>query len=540
MDWNDLPDIDQEFHQALLSFDWSRVHSIVGVLVARIPVVEGPFPLLFLRRFLRGLRRKRRYFDLLSFCRALLASPNPQNLLINRDYVQALIESGDLNGAEDLLKSLLASMGTPAPGEMESIAFYRGEFVGLLGRIAKQRYINASKHGLQPDREHLQRAFRAYLEHYVSDRSRNLWHGINAVALLGRAERDGVDFKDAPSRSDLARQILAILHERELTSFKELEAWDIATAMEAHVALGDVREAVLRALQYAGACDADAFEVASTLRQMEEVWGLRDADDDETGSRILPVLKGALLRRGEFTVPLSGSEVSRGREKNYGDDRFNTLSWYKTGLDRCESICRIDRLDGVGFGTGSLVSSADFFPSLPARKLVLTNSHVVNPNGAAGALQPGDARARFEVINKTFDIARVFWHRHPDECDAAFLELDGETSATSMPVYGRVVEMRVPAARVYIIGHPEGKDLRFSLQDNHLIACNERLLQYRTPTKPGSSGSPVFEDFGWQLIGLHYWGDKNSPSLTEEGKFCEANQGITMTELRTRTRQSPP
>src|SRR5580693_3025576 len=155
MDWNDLPDIDQEFHQALLSFDWSRVHSIVGVLVARIPVVEGPFPLLFLRRFLRGLRRKRRYFDLLSFCRALLVSPNPQNLLINRDYVQALIESGDLNGAEDLLKSLLASMGGPAPGEMASIAFYRGEFVGLLGRIAKQRYINAWKHGLQPDREHL-------------------------------------------------------------------------------------------------------------------------------------------------------------------------------------------------------------------------------------------------------------------------------------------------------------------------------------------------------------------------------------------------
>ena len=92
----------------------------------------------------------------------------------------------------------------------------------------------------------------------------------------------------------------------------------------------------------------------------------------------------------------------------------------RPGLDRCESICRIERLDGKGFGTGWLVSSTDFFPTLPARKLVLTNAHVVNPGGAAGALHPSDARARFEVAKQTFDIARVFWRRHPAKCDAAF------------------------------------------------------------------------------------------------------------------------
>ncbi len=439
--------------------------------------------------------------------------------------------------AEKLLKSLLGSILAPTSGETDSMAFYGGEFVGLLARIAKQRYVNACVQGLQPDPEHLRRAFRTYLEYYLSDRPHNLWHGINAVALFRRASRDGVDLEDAFSFSDVAREILAFLHERELTSFKELEAWDIATAMEAHLALGEVGEAVRRALQYAGTCDADAFEVASTLRQMVEIWTLRDADDDATGSRILPVLKAALLRRGEFTVPLSGGEISRGREKNYGDDRFNTLSWYQTGLDRCGSICRIDRLGGTGAGTGCVVSSADFFPDMPVRKLVLTNAHVVNPSGAAKALHPNDAQVRFEVAKQTFKIASVFWYRDPDECDAAFLELDGETPAPAMPVYDRVVEMRVPAARVYLIGHPEGRDLQFSLQDNHMIACNERLLQYRTPTEPGSSGSPVFEDFGWRLIGLHYWGDKRSPSLTEPGAFCEANQGITMTELRSRTRQ---
>ena len=103
MDWNDLPDIDQEFQQSLATFDWTQVHSIMESVVARIPDASGSFPLLFMRRFLRGLRRKRRYADLLNFCRALLAAPSPENLLlINRDYAQALIESGDLNGAEKL------------------------------------------------------------------------------------------------------------------------------------------------------------------------------------------------------------------------------------------------------------------------------------------------------------------------------------------------------------------------------------------------------------------------------------------------------
>ncbi len=99
MDWNDLPDVDQEFQQALTTFDWARVHSIVESMVARIHDARDPFLLLFMRRFLRGLRRKRRYADLLNFCRALLVAPSPENLLlINRDYAQALIESGDLNG----------------------------------------------------------------------------------------------------------------------------------------------------------------------------------------------------------------------------------------------------------------------------------------------------------------------------------------------------------------------------------------------------------------------------------------------------------
>ena len=55
--------------------------------------------------------------------------------------------------------------------------------------------------------------------------------------------------------------------------------------------------------------------------------------------------------------------------------------------------------------------------------------------------------------------------------------------------------------RVYIIGHPKGGELSFSLQDNELIEHEgppagapsqpERcLILYGAPTEPGDSGSP--------------------------------------------------
>lgn len=48
--------------------------------------------------------------------------------------------------------------------------------------------------------------------------------------------------------------------------------WDHGTAMEACIALGDGDGALARLDAYL-AEGADAFELASTLRQLTEVWG---------------------------------------------------------------------------------------------------------------------------------------------------------------------------------------------------------------------------------------------------------------------------
>jgi hypothetical protein len=81
-------------------------------------------------------------------------------------------------------------------------------------------------------------------------------------------------------------------------------------------------------------------------------------------------------------------------------------------------------------------------------------------------------------------------------------------------------------ARVYIIGHPGGRDLAFSFQDNELLdhegpsAGKPQIpgvcrVHYRAPTEGGSSGSPVFNARLWEVIALHHNGGKiGMPSST--------------------------
>jgi hypothetical protein len=62
----------------------------------------------------------------------------------------------------------------------------------------------------------------------------------------------------------------------------------------------------------------------------------------------------------------------------------------------------------------------------------------------------------------------------------------------------------------------------------HVIS--ERLLHYRTPTDPGSSGSPVFNP-DWDVIALHHAGTSTTPRLHGDGEY-EANEGISMVAIR--------
>jgi hypothetical protein len=519
---------------ALAAFDWNLVQRLGDELATA--ALHEPMPEAAARRLLHKLRRKRRFRVMAKFAGALIqgGARAPQ---IRRQHAQALIDQGLFAAAELALESLLRDPQINLAEQCEAH--------GLLGRVYKQLYVTANAAGgpYPTTRAFLERSVNAYLSAYNLERENNYWHGINVFALVMRARQDGFGVEEAPHAETLARDILASLERREVEAVNPVPAFEIATAMEAWVGLsilgaaGAADRAEQKALEYAGAGDADAFEIASTLRQLEEVWRLEE--ERPPGARILPVLRAALLRREGGGVTISPDEGRRDLEKVFGADRFQAVSWYQKGLARCHAIARIERLNGTAHGTGWLVNAAEFFPR-DTGLLLVTNAHVVSSTPHPEALLPWEARATFHMLGTTLAIHdEVRWLSPVEKLDAAFLRLKGAVGGVEpLPMHDREVEMKQPPPRLYVIGHPSGGDLAFSLQDNYLLGCTNRLLHYRTPTEGGSSGSPVFEADDWRVVALHHAGGRQIERLDGAGTY-EANEGIAIGAIRKAIQENP-
>ena len=170
--------------------------------------------------------------------------------------------------------------------------------------------------------------------------------------------------------------------------------------------------------------------------------------------------------------------------------------------------------------------------------MVLTNAHVVSKVYSGTALRPPNAWCNFMLLGKRIQMKSIVWSsEETTQWDATFLDLADSLTCDPLLLYGSAVQMAEPPPRIYIIGHPGGRDIEFSLQDNRLIACNAQKLHYRTPTEGGSSGSPIFDPVGWQVVGLHHAGRAQMPKLNgAPGEFYEANEGIAILGIQQKTR----
>ena len=104
----------------------------------------------------------------------------------------------------------------------------------------------------------------------------------------------------------------------------------------------------------------------------------------------------------------------------------------------------------------------------------------------------------------------------------------------------------------FVIGRPEGQLLSISLHDSEMIDLGYKhasrpqhaYLQYKTPTKPGNSGSPVFDEFKWEVIGLHHMGPPpsggNRKLHGKEGFNPPANEGIAIRSIRCQIGEDKP
>ena len=527
----------QRIRQAARQFDWQQLAEVVEEYVGHLrstPEIEDSQQI---RAILSLLRECRRYEELLRVADAALGH-GLTDAAIKRQLAQALVDRDRPAAALLIFRSLIDDPGlTP----MERIEAWGG-----VGRCHKQLYVQ----GGSPIRRetNLKRAVDAYRQAFVPDH-RLIWHGINIVGLLCRAGRDGIVVADMDDPAGQAAQLAAEILEH-ISDMPEPDAWQKATASEAHLALGDHARSTEWAAQFTEDPGADSFKLASYLRQLLDVWQLRT--DLAPGDSLLPILRSALLGRqggAVVVVPTDvratrvGDALAPGLERVLGSSRFQSLSWYRTGLERCRAVAQIENQTEDGIGTGFLVDGRRLHADLPATVL-MTNGHVIPE-----AVAPGDAIVAFRGLDEDrtrqrFRVVRTWWYQQSERpgIDTVLLELDDyPRNVSPAPLANRLPVLDGSGTqRAYLIGHPNQLgNPQFSLQDNVILDYDETYVHYRAPSDRGSSGSPVF-DSSWSLIALHHAGGFDTPRLHNKGGTYAANEGIALSAIVDRLRDRPP
>jgi V8-like Glu-specific endopeptidase len=522
----------KQFRAAASTFDSPALQQLAAEYAAHL--YAAPALPASVSQILLVLRQSLRYEELELVADAALAH-GVDSPVVRRQYAQALVDGGNPAVALRLYTELAADETAPG-GE-------RIEARGGIGRCYKEMFLACTEAARR--QSYLTRSVEVYLAAYLEDPDTYTWHGINAVALSARAARDGLDLPPGAPGAGAADDIL-----RTVDSASVKDTWTEVTACEAAIALGLHDQAVERAEAFIET-KPEGFTVAAFHRQLLKVWQLDTASSP--GAELLPLLRSALLtvNGGQVTVESTDVRATRlagefgdGRlEKVLGADRYLSLTWYRTGLQRCRAVARIETDSDDGVGTGFLVAGPDLHPDLPPL-VVVTNGHVVPEE-----LDPEDALVAFHGLDDdpgrqaSFQVAHQWWYQPSSRSglDTTILELAGyPQDVIPNPLARALPPKPLDHHRAYVIGHPRGfAQPQFSLQDNILLDYDQRVLHYRSPTEAGSSGSPVFDKV-WRLIGLHHSGAVRMPQLNNAGGTYAANEGITFDAIRRKLAERPP
>jgi hypothetical protein len=297
--------------------------------------------------------------------------------------------------------------------------------------------------------------------------------------------------------------------------------------------------------------ETQEFHIESYSRQLREIWHGNSLADKTCADLLCDVIERHVMRT-QYRWSVSPAMLKtvqhdpQSLQKNFSGERTFTVDVVQKMLEKCAGIGCVTDHHGRRLGTGFLVAAADLGIATAGDWVFVTNDHVVGRDESV-AIRPEQAWVTFELecAAKGQPIShKVSPHvlfasppgslGKPDWGHLDFTVLELET----WPEGGEAlrVSTNLPTlshkTKVFVVGHPSGDALQLSLHDSQLLdVCDEELLlHYRTPTEPGSSGSPVFNT-NWEVVALHHAGSRETPRLRGRGTY-EANEGISIRAIR--------
>lgn len=172
----------------------------------------------------------------------------------------------------------------------------------------------------------------------------------------------------------------------------------------------------------------------------------------------------------------------------------------------------------VGIGTGFLVGS----------RWVLTNNHVIPSESEARRYsfqlnyQHDESGGLGPIVEYEFDPGeregiKGFYTDPLDDGNPATPDLDftlirlkvvagdppGVAFGTIRLNQDSTLDDYLLGVRFNVIQHPQGRPKEVVIHDNKYMIRYDHFVRYTADTDPGSSGSPVFDDY-WNLVALHH------------------------------------
>ena len=446
----------------------------------------------------------------------------------------------------------------------------------ILARTSKQKYVDAARTrtGAQNATDIITAA-ELYLEVYEEKRSSSdafYYEGLNALAVLMRADKDNIDVLPSVDRNQLrdlveinAKEVVAQrLKNRSASGVDHELFWAMLTLAETAIADNDFETAkseTQRALDHA-AID-NLFSLGAFSRQLREVWQLDQEPDDSPWRALLNSIELVIMRLSQNeTVSLTKPQLDT-LEQNFDEQIFEhgskraeaLLGTFKlvpavAYIDYLKSVCsavariKSRRRPMAGSGTGFLMEGVALSPEWQGKTVLMTNFHVVSPNGTyQGSLVPGEVEASFTFLPQrpSLSVGDVLWSSAFNAHDCTILEIDTSEYPellplqhfTKSPPAEKADPTGKPVGQVNVIGHPAGREMELGTTGLDLHEWTHTLfkpsggppvpipvLRYNSPTEPGSSGSPVFDMQTLELCALHH------ASLTYQREIAPGSSGV--------------